>query len=77
MKNFRGKLSPVDGEGIMQKISVGEIINATKGILVSGKKDQIFTNLSTDTRIISTGDMFVPLSGQNFDGHDFLLNKGI
>ena len=28
--------------------------------------------ISTDSRIIETGDFFVPLVGNTFDGHDYL-----
>lgn len=33
-----------------------------------------FTGVSTDTRIIRLGELFVALRGENFDGHDFALN---
>ncbi len=32
------------------------------------------TGLSIDTRTLETGDMFVALSGPNFDGHDFVAD---
>jgi UDP-N-acetylmuramoyl-tripeptide--D-alanyl-D-alanine ligase len=31
-----------------------------------------FTTVSTDTRTIATGDLFVALAGERFDGHDYL-----
>ena len=31
-----------------------------------------FRDVSTDTRSIKEGDLFVALTGPNFDGHDFL-----
>lgn len=34
--------------------------------------DVLFTGVSTDTRSIRPGDMFVALRGLNFDGHDFM-----
>ena len=40
--------------------------------------DVVFTGVSTDTRTIEDGDLFVALEGPNFDGHVFLpeaLNK--
>jgi UDP-N-acetylmuramoyl-tripeptide--D-alanyl-D-alanine ligase len=34
--------------------------------------DALFTGVSTDSRSIKEGDLFVALRGENFDGHDFL-----
>ena len=34
--------------------------------------DKIFKNISTDTRILSKGDIFLALGGSNYDGHDFI-----
>jgi len=42
--------------------------------------DTLFAGISTDSRTISTNDVFVALAGENFDGHDYipdLVNKGI
>jgi UDP-N-acetylmuramoyl-tripeptide--D-alanyl-D-alanine ligase len=37
-----------------------------------GDPDQVVSRLHTDTRSLMTGDMFVALKGEQFDGHDFL-----
>jgi UDP-N-acetylmuramoyl-tripeptide--D-alanyl-D-alanine ligase len=34
--------------------------------------DQQFRGVSTDTRTIQPGDLFVALVGPNFDGHNFI-----
>lgn len=34
--------------------------------------DARFSSVSTDSRSLTTGDLFVALSGPNFDGHDYL-----
>lgn len=34
--------------------------------------DTFFKNISTDTRAISKGDIFLALDGSNYDGHDFI-----
>jgi UDP-N-acetylmuramoyl-tripeptide--D-alanyl-D-alanine ligase len=34
--------------------------------------DPLFTGVSTDSRAIHAGDLFVALRGERFDGHDFL-----
>jgi UDP-N-acetylmuramoyl-tripeptide--D-alanyl-D-alanine ligase len=37
-----------------------------------GEGDRVFTRISTDTRAIGEGDLFVALEGERFDAHDFL-----
>ena len=36
--------------------------------------DTLFNNISTDTRVLSKGDIFLALGGSNYDGHDFILS---
>lgn len=43
----------------------------TGGTLLGGA-DGVCTGIATDTRKISAGDLFVPLVGERFDGHDFI-----
>ncbi|MBW3627663.1 MAG: UDP-N-acetylmuramoyl-tripeptide--D-alanyl-D-alanine ligase [Gemmatimonadetes bacterium] len=38
----------------------------------SDEDDREFARVSTDTRAIGEGDLFVALEGERFDGHDFL-----
>jgi UDP-N-acetylmuramoyl-tripeptide--D-alanyl-D-alanine ligase len=35
-------------------------------------KDLVFTGVSTDSRTIHHGDLFIPLRGDTFDGHNFI-----
>ncbi len=35
-------------------------------------RDVAFTGVTTDSRAISTGDLFVALRGERFDAHDFV-----
>ncbi len=38
-----------------------------------------YTSVNTDSRVIKTGDIYLPLKGESFDGHDFIgeaLQKG-
>jgi UDP-N-acetylmuramoyl-tripeptide--D-alanyl-D-alanine ligase len=44
---------------------------AALGARASGG-DALFTGVSTDSRSIAAGDLFVALRGERFDGHDFL-----
>ncbi len=47
---------------------------ATGGKLVSGGSDSttVFSGISTDTRALQKGEVFLALRGDNFDGHNFL-----
>ncbi len=55
----------------MAAFSLDEICMATGGALL--KKGAIqFTGVSTDTRTIHAGNLFVAITGEHFDGHDFI-----
>lgn len=49
-----------------------DILKATDGKLISTSPNQIIENISTDSRTISQGELFVALEGKNFDGHNFI-----
>ncbi|HEU0264957.1 MAG TPA: UDP-N-acetylmuramoyl-tripeptide--D-alanyl-D-alanine ligase [Geobacterales bacterium] len=51
--------------------TVADIGRATGGILQGGS-EQLVTAVSTDSRSVEPGQLFVPLRGERFDGHDFL-----
>ncbi|NLX70740.1 MAG: UDP-N-acetylmuramoyl-tripeptide--D-alanyl-D-alanine ligase [Clostridiales bacterium] len=57
----------------MEPISVQEILTATNGTLISGRPDEIIYGVSTDSRKIKPGELFIALIGERFDGHDFIL----
>ena len=57
-----------------------EIIEATKGVIVSGGAIRSFTGISIDSRTISPGELFVAIKGNSHDGHAFageVIDKGI
>lgn len=58
------------------EITVEEIIGPVKGKLVSGSSRRTISGINTDSRDIKTGQLFIALKGENFDGHDF-VNKAI
>lgn len=63
----------------MQPIKCEEIVRATGGILISGSLDVELTNITSDSRKVNEGDLFIPIKGERFDGHDFItgaLNSG-
>jgi len=49
-----------------------EIIAATKGTLVRGNLDSAFEGLSTNSREVIKGNLFIPLTGERFNGHSFI-----
>ncbi len=48
-----------------------EILNAVNGTLLKGEQKE-FASISTDSRAITRGELFIPLIGPNFDGHAFV-----
>jgi UDP-N-acetylmuramoyl-tripeptide--D-alanyl-D-alanine ligase len=51
----------------------GAIAKACGGTLLTGDPATEFEAISTDSRDINPNDLFVPLNGANFNGHDFLI----
>ncbi|MHC1758807.1 MAG: UDP-N-acetylmuramoyl-tripeptide--D-alanyl-D-alanine ligase [Negativicutes bacterium] len=49
-----------------------EVLTATKGQRIASGSIEVFTGISTDTRSLTPGALFVALAGDRFDGHDFL-----
>ena len=54
----------------MEKLLLSEIVTAVRGSF-GYPSDIEVTSISTDTRTIEKGAVFVALKGQNFDGHDY------
>lgn len=55
------------------KLDFQSIVQITAGSLTPSKAQGSVSGISTDSRSTQPGDLFVPLRGPNFDGHDFLL----
>jgi UDP-N-acetylmuramoyl-tripeptide--D-alanyl-D-alanine ligase len=56
--------------GAMMAMQLSEAAQVLDGRCVTG--DVFFRGISTDTRQLQAGNLFVALQGPNFDGHDFL-----
>jgi len=54
------------------KMTVGEIVDACGGTLLCGDPDTIVTAVSTDSRKIDSGTLFVPIKGERTDAHTFI-----
>lgn len=49
-----------------------DILTATGGVLIRGENTGQFHGISTDSRQVTQGSLFIPLKGERYDGHDFL-----
>lgn len=52
--------------------TVDEVLKATAGRLISGQPQQTASAVSTDSRTIGAGELFIALKGENFNGHNFI-----
>ena len=48
------------------------VLKATGGELLTKGKENCFLGISTDSRTLRPGELFVALVGENFDGHQFV-----
>lgn len=53
-------------------IDLDLILKATKGQLISGQSKYEFSGISTDSRRIKDNELFIALTGDNFDGHEYI-----
>ena len=56
----------------MQRLNVKDILAATGGTLVCGTEDFVISEIVTDSRKAGANMLFVPIVGDNNDGHDFI-----
>ncbi|MDQ3314121.1 MAG: UDP-N-acetylmuramoyl-tripeptide--D-alanyl-D-alanine ligase [Verrucomicrobiota bacterium] len=56
----------------MNPLPLSAIAEYAKGSLATGDPNVLISRISTDSRTIEAGDLFVPIRGENFDGHRFL-----
>jgi UDP-N-acetylmuramoyl-tripeptide--D-alanyl-D-alanine ligase len=56
----------------MNPLTVSQIAQLAGASLSSGDGTVVINKVSTDSRTIKAGELFVALRGENFDGHDFV-----
>ena len=56
----------------MRRCTLEEVARLSGGRLVKGNPSLPVDRLHTDTRTLATGDCFVALRGERFDGHTFV-----
>jgi UDP-N-acetylmuramoyl-tripeptide--D-alanyl-D-alanine ligase len=54
------------------RLTVGELAKATNGKILYGDEQKYFQFVSTDSRGDLGGKLFIPIKGENFDGHNFI-----
>jgi UDP-N-acetylmuramoyl-tripeptide--D-alanyl-D-alanine ligase len=52
--------------------SIEQVIKAVGGVLIAGAAQNNVCGISTDSRQMEKGNIFIALQGENFDGHDFV-----
>lgn len=55
----------------MKPLKIEDIIKAVKGKALKDYSFEVY-GVSTDSRTINRGELFIPIKGENFDGHDFI-----
>ena len=56
----------------MNPLTLSQIAQFAGASLSSGDRTVVINKVSTDSRTIKTGELFVALRGENFEGHDFV-----
>jgi UDP-N-acetylmuramoyl-tripeptide--D-alanyl-D-alanine ligase len=56
----------------MDPLSLNQLAEFAGALREHGPGERLITNLSTDSRTLQPGDLFVALRGDNFDGHKFI-----
>ncbi len=63
----------------MEKIKLTDVQRWTGAKKIGGDENLLIDSISTDTRTLKKGEFFIPLKGENFDGHDYIeqaISKG-
>src|SRR3984893_13992063 len=56
----------------MNQLSILQIAELSGAKLEAGDGNVLVSKVSTDSRTVKPGELFVPLRGENFDGHEFV-----
>ena len=61
----------------MDPLSIEQITQFAGAVRQNGGGERLITHLSTDSRTLQPGDLFVALRGENFDGHKFVKDAAL
>jgi UDP-N-acetylmuramoyl-tripeptide--D-alanyl-D-alanine ligase len=67
-----GKQFSMHRSVLMEPRSFNYMVEASRGERLSGLPESVVQRVCTDSRQLQRNDLFVPLSGERFDGHAFL-----
>lgn len=56
----------------MEKLSINEVLTAVEGELLCGSDEVLVDSVSTNSKEIRNGGLFIPIIGDKFDGHAFI-----
>ena len=56
----------------MEPLSLARIAEFAQASIAAGNPQTMIARISTDSRTLQRGDFFVPIRGENFDGHEFV-----
>lgn len=58
---------------MLRNVSLSELLTIVNAQAeVAGKNEILITGVSTDSRTIASGDLYIPLKGERFNGHRFI-----
>ena len=55
-------------------VKISDIVKNTQASFVSGNEDTVITGITTNSRKAVSGTLFVPIKGENADGHNYIQN---
>jgi len=58
----------------VEERSLKFLAEASGGVLVKGLVDTVFRRVCTDSRQVQSGDLFIAIKGETFDGHQFIAD---
>ena len=56
----------------MSKFTVSELTHIFHSYKGNFNNDEVINNVFTDSRVKTENGLFVPIKGENFDGHDYI-----
>jgi UDP-N-acetylmuramoyl-tripeptide--D-alanyl-D-alanine ligase len=56
----------------MNQISIKEVMEAVDGKIIYGSEDGMISSVSTNSKEMNQGSLFIPIVGENRDAHDFI-----
>lgn len=56
----------------MVRFTLSEILHATRGQMKQGEPSLVVRGVSTNSRTVKRGELFIAIRGDRFDGHDFI-----